>query len=237
MGADVKRFPGSRLNAIRFYPLGSLLLDLLIPASLKKLRGQHKAMAVAKAEKRIETGVMSDRGDFMTYILKHNDEKGMQLEEIRETAGLLIIAGSETTATALSGFCYHLAQNPAAYERAAQEVLAQYKSDADISLLTVMSTPYLEACIEEAMRLFPPVPSALHRIVPASGATIHGQFVPGGVGVICPSTREARCADAIQTSVGCPQWSMYRSSRNWAYPDEFHPGVRPNGDEALLPRY
>jgi cytochrome P450 len=33
----------------------------------------------------------------MSYILRHNDEKGMSLDEIGENANVLIVAGSETT--------------------------------------------------------------------------------------------------------------------------------------------
>lgn len=171
---------GSYMNAVRFYRAGSFLLDKFIPQSLLEKRNKHHALAVAKADKRIAAGV-TDRGDFMSYILKHNDEKGMSVDEIRATSGLLIIAGSETTATALSGVCYHLAQNPACYAQAAREVRTTYKTEEDISLLTVKATPYLQACIEEGMRLFPAVPSAFHRVVPKGGAVIRGSLLPEGV--------------------------------------------------------
>lgn len=171
---------GSYMNAIKSYRAGAFLLDSLMPRSLLETRNKHTALAFAKADKRMAAGV-TDRGDFMSQILKHNDEKGMSVDEIRQMAQILIIAGSETTATALSGACYHLAQNPKCYARAAEEVRSTYSSEEEITLLTVKSTPYLQACIEEAMRLFPPVPSALHRVVPRGGAVIHGSFVPEGV--------------------------------------------------------
>lgn len=40
---------------------------------------------------------------------------------------------------------------------------------------------YLNAVLEEGLRIFPVVPSTLPRIVPMGGALICGKFVPGGV--------------------------------------------------------
>ncbi len=42
---------------------------------------------------------------------------------------------------------------------------------------------YLNACIEEALRVHPPVPLGLLRTVPDSGDFIDGYWVPGGTTV------------------------------------------------------
>ena len=42
------------------------------------------------------------------------------------------------------------------------------------------SLPYLDACIKEASRLHPPIAFPLERTVPAEGATVGGQHLPGG---------------------------------------------------------
>jgi cytochrome P450 len=52
------------------------------------------------------------RNDFMTYILRYNDEKGMSIPEIEATFRVSVVAGSETTGTALSGIMGHLLQSP-----------------------------------------------------------------------------------------------------------------------------
>lgn len=45
-------------------------------------------------KKWFEVGGM-ERGDFMSYILRYNDEKGMSEGEIIENSSLFIIVGSE----------------------------------------------------------------------------------------------------------------------------------------------
>lgn len=41
--------------------------------------------------------------------------------------------------------------------------------------------PYLNDCLEEALRIFPPVPIGLLRVVPKGGSMIDGHFIPAGV--------------------------------------------------------
>ena len=114
-------------------------------------------------------------------ILRHNDERGMSNEEIKNTSGLLIIAGSETTATLLSGVTFFLLTNPDAYNKAKSEVRQAFQSADEMTLVTTSKLPYLHACLEEALRMYPPVPLALPRRTGKEGAVIDGVFVPGGV--------------------------------------------------------
>lgn len=43
--------------------------------------------------------------------------------------------------------------------------------------------PYLQACIKEGLRIFPPVAALRARITPPEGDHLNGYFVPGGVNV------------------------------------------------------
>lgn len=40
--------------------------------------------------------------------------------------------------------------------------------------------PYLQACIKEGLRLFPPVTGLMPKVVPPEGDTFNGVFIPGG---------------------------------------------------------
>lgn len=89
------------------------------------------------------------------------------------------VAGSETTATALAGITYWLLKTPTAWEMLFAELQGRFDSYGDIRPDVVQDIPYLNACIEEGMRLFPPSPQALPRVSP--GATVSDVYVPAGV--------------------------------------------------------
>jgi cytochrome P450 len=62
----------------------------------------------------------------------------------------------------------------------ADSKIARYKSSSEITSLTA-TFPYLTAVIQEALRMYPPVPFGMPRVVPKGGETVDGLSVPGGV--------------------------------------------------------
>ena len=109
----------------------------------------------------------------------------MSRGELMETTGILIIGGSETTATLLSGATYFLLKNPRTYAAAKDEVRKAFQAAEDITLTSTAQLPYLHAILEESLRLYPPVPLALPRVTPPEGDMIDGVFVPGNVSRCC----------------------------------------------------
>ena len=105
----------------------------------------------------------------------------MTFEEMASHASLLIIAGSETTATLLSGATYELATHPEVLAKLAAEVRAAFPSEDDISIAGTSSLPYLLAVLDESLRIYPPVPGASPRKIAKGGDTIVDQFVPEDV--------------------------------------------------------
>ena len=105
----------------------------------------------------------------------------MSRKELMSTSGLLIIAGSETTATLLSGVTYYLLKTPHAYAKLKEEVRGAFEKAEEITLTSTSQLPYLQACLEEALRIYPPVPLALPRRTRPEGDIISGVFVPGNV--------------------------------------------------------
>lgn len=94
-------------------------------------------------------------------------------------ATVFIGAGSETTAGVLTAVTSFLLENPDKLERLKQEVRSAFKSQAEISLDTVNSrTPYLVACTEEALRLYPQTGVPSLRVTGAGNDVICGIPVP-----------------------------------------------------------
>lgn len=101
--------------------------------------------------------------------------------DLLSNASLFILAGSETSATLLSGLIYLLLINPDCMQKVKEEIDGAFKDTSEMTFMKEAQLPYLHACIEETFRVYPPVPMELNRVTPPEGATIDGIFVPGNV--------------------------------------------------------
>lgn len=110
----------------------------------------------------------------------------MDFAGLLSNASIFVLAGSETSATTLAGGLYYLAKNPAKLDELCREVRGAFGREADITLATVGRLEYMSACLQETMRLYPPVPNGLPRVVPEGGREICGHFVPEGVSLCLP---------------------------------------------------
>lgn len=97
------------------------------------------------------------------------------------TAGLLLGAGFETTSSLVAVTLYLLQCNPRCYQKLTNEIRSSFKSQDDICFAALDNLPYLVACLNEALRWFPPVASGMPREVMKGGTSIAGDHVPEGV--------------------------------------------------------
>jgi cytochrome P450 len=139
-------------QVFRRHPMFKFLAPLVIPSKLIRSLHEHSELSKKVALRRIETG-NTEREDFMSYILRHNDEKGLSAGEIVENANILIIAGSETTATQLSGTTFQLLMNPEKYAKLAAEIRSAFVSEHEITLSAVNNLKYLLAVFDEGFRM------------------------------------------------------------------------------------
>ncbi|KAH8810751.1 putative benzoate 4-monooxygenase cytochrome P450 [Xylogone sp. PMI_703] len=189
--------------ARRFFPPVKQLLLSLIPKNMVASRKYQYEFSASRVSERLTQG--TERPDFMSYILRENGENGMTVNELQVGAQILIIAGSETTATLLSGATYLLLCHPNVLEKLISEVRSSFEKESDINMQSVTPLVYLAAVLNESLRLYPPVPISLPRTAPKPGEFVCGQFVPAG------------------TSLGVHQWSAYRSASNFRDPHTFVP--------------
>ncbi|KAK1978747.1 cytochrome P450 [Colletotrichum cereale] len=192
----------SLFNVARGFPVLAPLLKLFVPKDLVENGKSHKALVREKVDKRMDLGMM--RPDFAEAMLRRGAEP-LTREEMYENADMLILAGSETTATALSGATYLLTTNPDVLVRLRDEVRSSFASEDEIDLLSTAKLGYLHAVIEEVLRMYPPAPAALPRRTPPGGQVILGQWVPAN------------------TTVAIGHWALYHNEKFFSRPFGFHP--------------
>lgn len=177
-------------KALRALPLILVLreylpgLGVVLGSLFKKSSRQHQAMVKSLVQRRIGNAEYGHRGDFMDQMMR-GGRKDEQLtdDELTVNADILMIAGSETTATLLTGVVYFLLSNPDKMERLKQEIRGAFARKEDMTFAaTTARLPYLLACLNEAMRLYPPVPVAvLRQTLPGAPVSIAGYVVPAKV--------------------------------------------------------
>ena len=144
----------------------------------------------SQALERTKLGLDVDRKDFFYYLLNAKDPEtghGFSPAELWGESNLLIIAGSDTTSTAMAGTFFYLTHNATALAKVMEEVRKTFDSIEEIAQSPKLSScSYLRACIDESMRLSPPVGGGLPRTVLPGGLTVDGEFVPPGVEVCVP---------------------------------------------------
>lgn len=140
----------------------------------------HK-FSVAKTQARVDRGKVPGRTrDFMSYITRPGKkDQGMTKQEQIVIAPLLVMTGSETTATTLSWFMFLLGQHHEARRHLQQEMRQAFRDDSDVDIKSSERLPYLQACVEEALRLYPPAVGISPHVSP--GAMVNGKWVPKGV--------------------------------------------------------
>lgn len=186
--------------------LECLMMKLLVPTKAAEWRKIHLNNSREKTIRRLQNPDR-DHPDFMSQILNNNNEskKSLSQTEIILNMALFISAGTDTTATTLTGWTYYVCTHPDVYNRLVSEVRETFVSDEDIKWVKVRKLRYLEATLYEALRLFPPSAASQQRIVPPGGATIDGYYVPAG------------------KTVAVSPWAATRSHLNFHEPDMFLP--------------
>ncbi|KAG5732235.1 Benzoate 4-monooxygenase [Termitomyces sp. T112] len=156
----------------------------------------------------------SDRVDLLAKLKNSKDSNGnyMSREEVTAEALTLLIAGSDTTSNSTCAIIYHLASNPSIQHKLQRELDEQLgpASDDDFALTAdqVKSLPYLDACINEGLRIHSTSSLGLPRVIPQGGLTILGTHFPEGTVVSVPSYTIHRDTDTWGEDV-----EIYRPER------------------------
>ncbi|KAL4896135.1 cytochrome P450 [Aspergillus ambiguus] len=194
---------GTILQGLSFYPLLKEALFALAPKAAIEAHNHHKKETEAKMLRRMASS--EGRPDLIEGLLRQKDGLNLSVEQLVANAEILIIGGSETTASLLSGVTYLLLENEDAYRKLVTEVRSTFETEDDITLVSVNRLSYMLACLDEALRMYPPIANGLPRTTPKDGAQVLGEYIPGN------------------TYVSIHQWALYRREEYFTEPDTYYP--------------
>ncbi|KAF8861671.1 cytochrome P450 monooxygenase-like protein [Acephala macrosclerotiorum] len=150
-----------------------------------------------------------EQSDIMTWLIEaENENPDPVVSDPRWLWGdtrLVIVAGSDTSSSAMTHILYHLAKEPRIISKLREELSTFYKPGLETELRDLQDAKYLNGVINEALRLHPPVPSGVLRQTPPEGITVGDVFIPGGV------------------TISAPSWSMGRLESCFKRAEEFLP--------------
>ncbi|KAI0473347.1 cytochrome P450 [Xylariaceae sp. FL0804] len=152
-----------------------------------------------------ELAFMSDSGVIA-------EDENAWLDEIRTEALFFISAGSDTVTTCLSAMFFYLSRHQDCYDQVAREIRSAFSSSSQIRRGTQLAKcAYLRACIDETLRISPPLPGTLWR-EPVTGAngTLKSVVVDGHV--IPPHTQ-----------VGVNTYALHHNETYFPEPFRFKP--------------
>ncbi|KAG5653449.1 hypothetical protein H0H81_000338 [Sphagnurus paluster] len=156
-----------------------------------------------------------------------NSGPALSAGEAAADASLLMASSIETTSQALTTLFRYALADPAILRRLREEIDSAFSdcdNYADVSSKDTHRTPFLNACIQEALRIMPPAPAGtvdsvyltnvivadhalqgLPRTTGSDGATVLGEFIPP------------------DTTIHVPTFALQRDAANFADPGLFIP--------------
>ena len=177
---------GERLNRLRdqlrrtlsllSHPRRAIFMVMLGPKRLRRFPPFRRQMEridsllYEEISARRDAPDLAERDDILSPLLlaRHEDGRPMSDRELRDELMTLLVAGHETTATALSWAIELLSRHP--------EELARLEDD-----VAAGDGAYLDAVIKETLRLRPVIALVLRRLV--EPMEIGGRLLPAGVSV------------------------------------------------------
>ncbi|EMD40186.1 hypothetical protein CERSUDRAFT_151209 [Gelatoporia subvermispora B] len=180
------------------------------------------SMATSSVARRIRAGREQDRDDFLARLLQARDDDGNPLspDELSSEAQTLLTAGADTISNSTCATVFWIARAPPVKARLQAELDATLGiSSTDLGspvapIDKIEHLPYLNAVIDEALRIHSTVAAGLPREVGPGGLNVLGHFFPEGAVLSVPTYSAHR-----DESIWAPDPDAYRPER-WIEADK-----------------
>lgn len=106
---------------------------------------------------------------------------------MHEDARVVIIAGSETTATTLAAVLFYLCKYPEIYRKLQADVDAALPASESWSYEKAKTVTFIDDLVNETLRLKPAIMSGGYRVTPPQGMQVDEHFIPGNTNVFVPT--------------------------------------------------
>lgn len=170
----------------RWQPIQEFVRYCLVNGKSRQMREDYIRNAREKASQRLARGAEVERFDFFTHLVSGKAQDAT-LEFLSAQGTTLVAAGTETTSTFMAALTHYLLRHPKSLKRLQKELRTQFKSHKEVDGESTKSLKYLNAVVEEGMRVFAPAPFGLPRKSP--GAYITGEWIPKDVRYMMRSIR------------------------------------------------
>lgn len=214
----VQNFLKAGVIAIQFiWVINFLHLFPSLEDPMEDLRLWSEQLLEERARNRRSQEKEDEERDLMSYVYQSRNQVDskwpMTEKDIQEDAVTLQIAGSDTSYSVLVNSCHFLANYPRLQTILRAEILQTFSESHDNGVAPIWSKlastqycPYLDAFVNEILRMFPPVPQGTWRQTPLDHPIeLEGYVIPPN------------------TIVSCPIWSMHYDERCFRQPDSFIP--------------
>ena len=207
-----------KLNRIKF------IIEEVQNFLIKEIRLPHKAwwfsisgqvkkhLALAEENNKIILEIIEERlaskqvvNDLLNMLLETRYEdsgEGMSVEQLIDEIKILFIAGHETTANALTFSLHLLGNNPDVQQKVFEEI-NRIQSETDDVVEQLQKMTYINAVLNESMRLYPPA------------------WITDRQNVEDDAIGEFNIKK--ETLIGVSFYELHRNPKYWNKPDDFNP--------------
>ncbi|KAK8911062.1 hypothetical protein QC760_000124 [Botrytis cinerea] len=188
----------SALAAVVHIPWMFTVIDVIsfIGGPMKEFNDWSASQVEARRD------MKNPKPDIVGHLIQHTENTPAGRALLNGDSRVIIGAGSDTTASALTTIFIHLAHYPEYQARLFEELRSVFE---DGTFANGKSSPLLDGIIQEVLRLYAPVTFNSQRVTPKGGLTIGTVYIPG------------------DTIVSLATWQLHRDPRNFKDPNKFIP--------------